>query len=167
MIRANKRVVCLAIKIWTWVEDGWLWRRPNPMISYPLLQISPVKLQVMILLSWTESILSLNLCKSFDCHWESKHQLIGEERRCHGTKHHVSRTAQWKSAHTETARKIIFPAPADIPLDALSSWPVLSKSHARPSVDKAVTSWLLTLARRSRSRSADRSKWEIMPHQQR
>lgn len=108
--RANKRAVCFVIKIWTLVEDGWLWRRPNPMTSSPLLQISPVKLHVPIHLSWTEFVPSLSLRKPFDCCWESKHRLLGEEGRCHSIEQHMPCTAQFKSTRIETAKKSYFPS---------------------------------------------------------
>lgn len=56
-----------------------------------------------------------------------------------------------------------FPAPAGVPLDALLSWQVLSEPHAGPFVPDIVTLRLLLLARRSRSRCADRSKWKLCP----
>lgn len=60
---------------------------------------------------------------------------------------------------------VILTAPAAIPPECfcLLCWHVLSKHHAKPFVADTVTLWLLLPTRRSRSWSADRSKWESCP----
>lgn len=62
---------------------------------------------------------------------------------------------------------MILTAPVAIPLDArcfcLLSWQVQPKYHAGPFVANTLTLWLLLPTRRSRSWSADRSKWESCP----
>lgn len=75
----------------------------------------------------------------------------------------------WSVTHLQcnkATRKLIFTAPAGIPLSVLSSWQVLSKLHPGPFVADTVTLCLLQHASRRHkvmSWSADRSKWKSCP----